>query len=1120
MPDKKYECLMITNYQKEKEFWVQPTGCNEITIVKKGKKEYLDDGEGHLYLIEGRFGVNDMNEIGPIAGHGGIIKALLPVEEGAEGKLKTLKKDLAAGKKMNLKDVTATYEGRMHPVTLIKTKKPMPPMGLTAFIYPTAYLSTSKDQDGEYLLSEGEKYYIRDRIPGPTAKAILPFIDNEEPFEVMMPSPEIAYDKDDEAFVGSLGTKAAIMSGNVDDLLAPFLIRKEKKESAAGMNGNDLQRSLAHAYIREYAKRVKESDSQRAKSNTALTIRTTPETEKAGLKRHLIFGLEDNPKLRKDGDRLWLDMDRVSAEVLSVDRLTGMNRIKAYIDRHGREICQMMASDPSFDEKVFVYDDSDEAMDELSEKMAGRYLMNENPLLQEPWGVQHTIKPDSLFIVHPDPDGSSPVARLYDYDGTADERWEKYGLSILRPTCLSGYDRSVGLVVYSAYKATGKKVMDAIASQVTITDRETGEKIPTTVQGAIDLDSRRMKELQEESVMQTMSSNQWKALKSWLKAPEDSRRHTLMKADISDEFFQDILKDAESDPDADGMPIHIAARFLSYMMLTLIQGNTGRNTEIFFILKEEPSDALKALDEEVDRNGHPLPQKRTGDILAAIAENEMHALLLPDTPAGNLDTSKLEELGLKTVQGDEEKEWLELFLSQNQGFVDSLFPKDAKKLKEEEDTAQEGRKEWMPTTQNGDITWNDLLIVQHGSDILANGLFISPEMSDDTVMTIRNESPLSREFSVYGTPDAEGWNIALSGEIPLEEKHAEGMARLLEDHVIALMELRRLSEAEKTDISVGWNGEAHRPAREEDPIAFTTTAEADDSIEDDMKEGEGLASLVCDGRLECRFIRKPELGITLNLLTSPPDYLFDGLEYLSDTPDILMMKAIGQNPSRTAFKRMMGDLERFELRTDAVETVEAVLESNTDLKIPGLSPMDHPVEITAPKGTLFALVEDVVLLPNGKKPPKAYVSIWSSDMKGKYKAVLDRIPEELERRISVLLMMMRSDEKILEVIESLPDGRNGRSAAASGGKKQNGTRSVKTVSLTREFRHRIMREKTEHTPVPRSTEGKILADVSVRKHLRLQPYGPGRSMRKLITIESYAKKMFVNPGVQTTKVIR
>ena len=82
MPDKKYECLMITNYQKEKEFWVQPTGCNEITIVKKGKKEYLDDGEGHLYLIESRFGVNDMNEIGPIAGHGGIIKALLPVEEG------------------------------------------------------------------------------------------------------------------------------------------------------------------------------------------------------------------------------------------------------------------------------------------------------------------------------------------------------------------------------------------------------------------------------------------------------------------------------------------------------------------------------------------------------------------------------------------------------------------------------------------------------------------------------------------------------------------------------------------------------------------------------------------------------------------------------------------------------------------------------------------------------------------------------------------------------------------------------------------------------------------------------------------------------------------------------
>lgn len=140
-------------------------------------------------------------------------------------------------------------------------------------------------------------------------------------------------------------------------------------------------------------------------------------------------------------------------------------------------------------------------------------------------------------------------------------------------------------------------------------------------------------------------------------------------------------------------------------------------------------------------------------------------------------------------------------------------------------------------------------------------------------------------------------------------------------------------------------------------------------------------------------------------------------------------------------------------------------------------------------------------------------------MNGKYKAVLDSIPDELSRRLPALLMMIRSDEKILEVVESIP--KEARKKGASGGSKaKSGMRSVKTVSLTREFSHRVMQEKTDHIPVPRSTDGKILADVNVRKHMRLQACGPGWKDHKLIVIESYAKRMFVNPGTQVTKVIR
>ena len=60
----------------------------------------------------------------------------------------------------------------------------------------------------------------------------------------------------------------------------------------------------------------------------------------------------------------------------------------------------------------------------------------------------------------------------------------------------------------------------------------------------------------------------------------------------------------------------------------------------------------------------------------------------------------------------------------------------------------------------------------------------------------------------------------------------------------------------------------------------------------------------------------------------------------------------------------------------------------------------------------------------------------------------------------------------------------------------------------------------DHISVPRSTEGKVLADINVRKHLRNQACGSGRKDHRLIVIEEYSKRMHVNPGSQITKVIR
>lgn len=505
-----------------------------------------------------------------------------------------------------------------------------------------------------------------------------------------------------------------------------------------------------------------------------------------------------------------------------------------------------------------------------------------------------------------------------------------------------------------------------------------------------------------------------------------------------------------------------------------------------------------------------------------IRKHELAVLFLPSDQSIPIDKAAIEKFGFEIESNPEIAiGWIRNVLEPCHSdiikpWIDELKEKTATESKTAESARlaaeSEHRKAIDAAFSPAGLKWNYPLLNEKGSDILALPFRVSAAKTTETVFTAVDGSPLLKTLSSYVKPGTEGLSITTDVGIALSTEHDAAVKRLIGDHLERLTELRRLSESSGKPISVDWFGKEHRPGREDDPIQLTTDM--------DVIGDESVAGLVSSGKLSCSIVYRPDIGIDLTILSSSDDRLFSGFEDIADTPDIGMMRAIGQNPSRSAFKRLMSDLERYELRTDAVEVVEAVLEAEGNEAIPELKPISHPIEITAPKGTIYGLVEDIVLLPNGKKAPKAYISIWSADMSGKYKAILDVIPEELSKRISVLLLMMRSDEKILEIIETLPGEQRGKGSSSKNGKKSGGTRSVKTVSLTREFRHRMMNEKKDRISIPRSTEGKILSDVSVRKHVRYQAYGPGYSMHRLITIESYAKKMFVNPGTSTTRVIR
>lgn len=864
--------------------------------------------------------------------------------------------------------------------------------------------------------------------------------------------------------------------------------------------------------------------------NTVLRIRMSDAARKSGLKEYIIFSIGEKPEVKTTADGTMRATIRgMEVEVLEQHEVANVEELDSLVEDVDRDDILMISPGKNIKGRRGFIFSNERTKEKAIESTASDYGSMADMITHMRYIRQRMVPEEAIYTAVP-ADGS-PVGNhmvlIYDM-----ELFRQLGIRILQSNCLDEWqlNRSGFILYVENGTRLSKKDMARLTESAKI-GTDDGRMLAISV-SSLDRD-REYQEVKDlpgaftlplSVAFQNLDRSQKKALRSLMSAPGESRKSVLAHVSLrSGSFLGRVLSKMVHD-DASGPRLSMRGAMESVMftMLHTIKEHLP-DIQPIFIFRKSFSDEWSTLMQETGKSAdRTLPASRIPDMLSTIARLETAVLFLPDTQVAKLDEERIENVGFDIIQDEPERIlWMDSFI-QTHGDIIADSRRKETPLKEERNTAAENRNEQIAIVSGTDVIWNDALIAERGADILSNSLSIHPDKTDDTVLSIPPGSRLMRRFSSYGTHGKDGWHIAAGDGIPLSETlgHAGFIGNLLEDHVAGITELRRLTSTGQTDMSVGWNGEEHRPGRPEDPIRLVTSFEVDDVIEDDMKDGESIASLIGDGRLRCGFIWRPDLGIRLNMISAPPDMFFDDLEYLAETPDIIMMRAVGQNPSRTAFKKMMADLERFELRTDAVETVEAVLESDTDLEIPGLASMDHPVEITAPKGTLFALVEDVVLLPNGRKPPKAYISIWSSDMKGKYKAVLDRIPEELERRISVLLMMMRSDEKILEVIESLPDGRNGRSAAASGGKRQNGTRSVKTISLTREFRHRIMREKTEHTPVPRSTEGKILADVSVRKHLRLQPYGPGRSMRKLITIESYAKKMFVNPGMQTTRVIR
>ena len=406
--------------------------------------------------------------------------------------------------------------------------------------------------------------------------------------------------------------------------------------------------SLFRSYVKEMVSADNHKQNER-KPNTVLTVKLTKDAITAGFKEHMIFGIDDPPNVNERGGKKWLDSESMSLEVTNVKKLTGLEAVRNYINECGKDNCQIMASDPSFDDKTFAYEDSDESFEEIADDVSRKYLSGDNILMREPWIRNRAVKPESIFIAVPEKameetGGKIPEAISFPYRAFFRKPMYRTGLRTLSSTCLDGYTLNrLGVLIFSETgKKSVKEATRAIQDSLVILDSKTEESLPFEIYPASDLEGSI--EFSPYTAFQTLDTKQKKALKSWLKADEDKRKHAVLKADISGSFFHKVIKSAEDGEDEDAASMDALSNLLAYMILTLTQATVGKNAQIFFILKKTPSKAWKAIRmEELETESGVLPQKRTPDILSTLADNEIHVLVLPGTQAQTLSSRRTSE---------------------------------------------------------------------------------------------------------------------------------------------------------------------------------------------------------------------------------------------------------------------------------------------------------------------------------------------------------------------------------------------------------------------------------------------------------------------------------------------
>ena len=85
--------------------------------------------------------------------------------------------------------------------------------------------------------------------------------------------------------------------------------------------------------------------------------------------------------------------------------------------------------------------------------------------------------------------------------------------------------------------------------------------------------------------------------------------------------------------------------------------------------------------------------------------------------------------------------------------------------------------------------------------------------------------------------------------------------------------------------------------------------------------------------------------------------------------------------------------------------------------------------------------------------------------------------------------------------------------------KHEGYINAQTVSLTKEYVHDYSpREIEEHAVLDK--EGKVLKAIVVTGHIRMQAYGPGRTLRRPVYIAEHQSSAWVNDGVRVLRIVK